>query len=69
VVVEQKKSEIKGTPFKLYTWEYMEGGNMTTNPRFNIDLITHDNDINGQAYNFRHFNGLDCPKIITQILT
>jgi len=54
-------SQVKGSPFKLYTWEYMEGGNITTNPIFNIDVITQDN-INGQAYIFPFFDGHNCPR-------
>ena len=32
--------EVKGSPFNLYTWEYMKGVNISTNPKFNIDKRT-----------------------------
>jgi len=53
--------KVNGSPFPLYTWEYMEGGNITTNPKFNIDVITQDS-INGQAYIFPYFTELNCPR-------
>jgi len=54
-------SEVKSSPFKQYTWEYMKGGNITTNPKYNIDVINHES-INGQAYIFPYFNGDYCPR-------
>ena len=49
------------SPFKLYTWEYKEGGNTTTNPKYNIGVISHD-EINGQAYIFPFFNQRNNPR-------
>jgi len=54
-------SEVKSSPFKLFTWEYIKGGNITTNPKYNIDVINHES-INGQAYIFPYFNGEYCPR-------
>jgi len=54
-------SEVKDSPFKLYIWEYMEGGNLTTNSIFKIDVITQDS-INGQAYIFPFFDRHNCPR-------
>ena len=61
-LTESKTTTNQGykSPFKLYTWEYEEGGNRTINPKYNIDVITHD-AINGQAYIFPYFNGGYCP--------